>query len=147
MRRIYTTLWISGVNGSFRIMPNSCLSQKPNLMFFFKSTWRRLSLLSFIHSYVCGLFCGFVRDLLTEGKTIQTLNLLHTLPLTISKNKFFVFFRKNWPWGSLAMKNCRVTWIFCITPRLPCFYLLPFMPWGLNVCFIIISNEIAINFS
>ena len=32
---------------------------------------------------------------------------------------FFVVSKK-WPWVSPASKNCRVTWIFRISPRLPC---------------------------
>ena len=36
---------------------------------------------------------------------------------------FFLFFRKKWLWGPLASKNCRVTWIFRISPRLPCWKL------------------------
>ena len=32
----------------------------------------------------------------------------------------FWFFRKKLPWGTLASKNCRVTWIFRKHLRLPC---------------------------
>ena len=35
----------------------------------------------------------------------------------------FLFFSKKSPWLQLALKSCRVTWIFCIPPRLPCFHL------------------------
>ena len=34
--------------------------------------------------------------------------------------KRFLFFRKKWPWGPLASKNCHVTWIFRISPQMPC---------------------------
>ena len=36
------------------------------------------------------------------------------------KTGFFVFSIKS-PWRPLASKNCRVTWIFRISPRLPCY--------------------------
>ena len=51
----------------------------------------------------------FVSRLLAKLKTIQTWNLVHIQPLTLSRNV--------WP---LASKNCRVTWILCISPRLSC---------------------------
>ena len=40
--------------------------------------------------------------------------------MTLSKHKFFVFSKKS-SWRPLASKNCRVTWIFRISSRLPCF--------------------------
>ena len=66
--------------------------------------------------YVCIYLC--VSRLLATLTTIQTWNLAHILPLTLSKNGFFVFLIKS-PWRPLASKNCRVTWIFRISPRLP----------------------------
>ena len=69
----------------------------------------------YLYIYLC------VSRLLAKRKTIQTWNLAHILPLTLSKNGFLVFSIKS-PWRPLASKNCRVTWIFRITPRLPCFF-------------------------
>ena len=63
----------------------------------------------------------FVSRLLATLTTIQTWNFAHILPLTLSKNGFFVFSIKS-PWRPLALKNCRVTWIFRISPRLPCIF-------------------------
>ena len=57
--------------------------------------------------------------LLAKRKTIQTWNLAHILPLTLSKNGLFVFSKKS-PWLQLASKKCCVTCIFRIFPRLPC---------------------------
>ena len=68
---------------------------------------------------MCVFICVYVSRLLAKRKTIQTWNLAHILPLTLSKNGFVVFSKKR-PWEPLASKNCRVTWIFCIAPRLPC---------------------------
>ena len=47
--------------------------------------------------YVCVYVCIylFVSRLLAKRKTIQTWNLPHILPLTLSKNGFFLFFRSN----------------------------------------------------
>ena len=130
--------------------------------------------------------CVIVSRLLAKRKTIQTWNLANILPLTLSKNGFFVFSIKSpwgeqpvkdflkftricvclciyvfiylchfsWPdekrytpdiwhtysrwtylktvfflffwikspWRPLSSKNCRVTWIFRISPRLPSLY-------------------------
>ena len=38
----------------------------------------------------------------------------------------FLFFSIKSPWRPLASKNCRVTWIFLISPRLSCCSFLPF---------------------
>ena len=62
----------------------------------------------------------FVSRLQATLTTIQTWNLAHILPMTLSKNGFFVFSIKS-PWRPLASKNCRVRWIFRISPRFPCF--------------------------
>ena len=42
------------------------------------------------------------------------------------KTCFFVFSIKS-PWRPLASKNCRVTWIFRISPRSPCLFI--FIYW------------------
>ena len=70
-----------------------------------------------IFMYVFIYLCA--SRLLAKRKTIQTWNLAHILPLNFSENGFFVFSIKS-PWLPLASKNCRVTWIFRISPRLPC---------------------------
>ena len=61
--------------------------------------------------------------LLARRKTIQTWNLAHIVPGTLSKNWFFCFFDQIIVTAA-SLKNCRVTWIFHISPRLPCFILL-----------------------
>ena len=75
----------------------------------------------FIHKFKCQNphihLC--VSRLLAKWKTIQTWNLAHILPLTLSENRFFVFSKKS-PWRPLATKNCCVTWIFRISPPFPC---------------------------
>ena len=73
-----------------------------------------------IYVFIYVIIYLFVSRLLATLTTIQTWNLAHILPLTLSKNGFFVFSIKS-PWRPLASKNCRVTWIFRISPRLPCF--------------------------
>ena len=70
----------------------------------------------------------FVSRLLAKWKPIQTWNLAHILPSTLSKNESFVFSKKS-PWRPLGSKNCRVTWIFRKSPRLPCFNFFFFF-WG-----------------
>ena len=47
-------------------------------------------------------------------------------PSIISKNGFFVFSKK-WPWGPLASKNCRITRILRICPRLSRYF--PIFVW------------------
>ena len=42
----------------------------------------------------------------------------------------FLFFSKKSPWLQLALKSCRVTWIFRIPPRLPCFLKFHFIQWN-----------------
>ena len=79
------------------------------------SSLSRVFLISLV--YVCMYL--FVSRLLAKRKTIQTWNSLHILPYTFSKNGFFVFSKKS-PWRPLASINCRVTWIFRISPWLPC---------------------------
>ena len=55
----------------------------------------------------------------TKNNTdVKFCTLTHT-PRSYPKPGFW-FFSKKWPWGPLALKNCRVTWIFCISPRLHC---------------------------
>ena len=76
---------------------------------------------NYLSIYVC------VSRLLDKWKTIQTWNLALILPLTSSKNG--VFFKKS-PWRPLALKNCCVTWIFRIPPRLPCFLKFHFIQWN-----------------
>ena len=56
----------------------------------------------------------------TKYDTDLKFGLQYIIPLTLSKNGFFVFSIKS-PWRPLASKNCRVTWIFRISPRLPCY--------------------------
>jgi len=73
----------------------------------------------------------FVSRLLATLPTLQTWNFAHILPLTLSKNGFFVFSIKS-PWRPLASKNCRVTWIFRISPRSPC--LIFFFPKTIGKC-------------
>ena len=52
----------------------------------------------------------------------------HT-PIDLIWKRVFCFFLKQWPWGPLASKNCRVTWILRITPRLPCLQVFWFLKW------------------
>ena len=51
----------------------------------------------------------------------------HTPLDLILKRFFFLVFSKNFTWWPLTSKNCSVTWIFLISPWLPCFHFsLPF---------------------
>ena len=66
-----------------------------------KSTWDELPVED-IPIFTCECFCGcvgggVVRNLLIKRKSIQTWNLVHVLPKTISENGFFVFFEKITP--------------------------------------------------
>ena len=73
------------------------------------SSRSRIFLISLVYLCMYCLFVYlFVSRLLVTLTTIQTWNLAHILPLTLSKNGFFVFSIKS-PWRPLASKNCRVT--------------------------------------
>ena len=74
-----------------------------------------------MYLFIYLFICVFVSRLLAPLTTIQTWNLAHILPLTLSKNGFFSM---KSPWRPLASKKCRVTWIFSISPRLPCDFFL-----------------------
>ena len=69
-----------------------------------KSTWRVQVVVVpiFARIYVYVFVCLLVPGSLTKLKTIETWNSVHTLPLSISK--MFIL-------GSIASKNCHVTWI------------------------------------
>ena len=89
---------------------------------FSKSTWGEHpveDILNFTRICICVFVYLFVWRLLAKRRTLQTWKLAHILPLTLSKKRFF--FPKKSPWRPLALKNCRVTWIFRISPRLPCY--------------------------
>ena len=80
----------------------------------------RIFLFSLVNVWVCqflGLsICTGPPDLMENDTDLK----LGTHPLLdlIQKCFFFVFLKK-WPWGPLASKNYRVTWIFRISPRFP----------------------------
>ena len=92
-----------------------CICQNPRKA----SSRSRIFLKSLVYLWMCVFIYLWVSRLLAKRKTIQTWNLEHTLPLTLSKNRFLVFSIKS-PWRPLDSKNCPVTWIFHISPRLPC---------------------------
>ena len=96
-----------------------------------KSTWGVQpveDISNFTCIFVYLFMYSFLSRLLAKRKTIQTWYLAHILALTSSKNVFFVLSKK-FSWRPLASKNCRVTWIFRISPRLP-FYFLFLLFWG-----------------
>ena len=57
--------------------------------------------------YVCGsLGCWFKGDLLAKRKTLQTANLIHTIPMTISKTVFCFFEKVTLKAASLKKLPC-----------------------------------------
>ena len=72
---------------------------------------------SYFHLWMCFLVCTGPPGL-TKNDT--DLKLGNKQPKITSKNVFFFVFSKNWQWEPLPSKNCRVSLIFRVSPRLPC---------------------------
>ena len=94
MRRIYTTLWISGVNGSFRIMPNSCLSQNPNLMFFLNPRDEGSVCCHSFTRMSVGCFAGLYGTSWPKEKRYRPWICYTHSPWPYLKTSFLFFFRK-----------------------------------------------------
>ena len=82
---------------------------------------------SYFHLFMCECIYLFI-CVAPPGQTKNDTDLKlgrHT-PIDLIWIQVFYFFVKL-PWGRRASKNCRVTWIFCISPLLPCFLLLHYV--------------------
>ena len=72
----------------------------------------------FIYVFICIYL--FRSSLLVKQKRYRP-KIRYTYSHRLYLKTGFWFFSKEWPWRPLASKNFRVTWIFRISPRLPCF--------------------------
>ena len=75
-----------------------------------------------IFPFICVYLCIYLCHAYWPNEKRYRPEICHTYSHWPYLKTGFLFIRKNHSWRLLASKNCRVTWIFRISPRLPCLY-------------------------
>ena len=132
------TSWKANPSHTCKKLPNPRIQSMATWPKFSKSTWGKQpveDIPNFNCTCVYGCICLFIYLYYASWPNEKRYRpeIWHTYShWPYLKTGFFFVFSIKSPWRSLASKNWRVTWIFRISPWLPCFHFFPNQRGPLN---------------